>query len=233
MQYMRSVEAPGEVGGAPADIDDRTARARIRDAAIGLFAEHGVARTSVRAIAAAADVSASLVMHHFGSKDNLRVACDQHVAATIRRHKTAAMGAGLSLDPVAALREADGDAPLLRYLARTLVDGSPHVSELVEEMAADAAEYMEQGVQAGILKPSAYPTERAALLTVWSLGALVLHEHLSRLLGVDITTDLGDPVTAQRYLLPAMEIHTNGTITEEMATRLREAMAPAEGQTPP
>ncbi|MEX0658697.1 MAG: TetR/AcrR family transcriptional regulator [Egibacteraceae bacterium] len=81
------------------DGDDRTARARIRDAAITRFAEDGVAGTSVRAIAGQAGVSAALVIHHFGSKEALRAACDEHVAATIRERKQTAMAAGPGLDP--------------------------------------------------------------------------------------------------------------------------------------
>jgi hypothetical protein len=43
----------------------------IRDAAIGYFAEHGFTSTTVRAIAAKAEVSPALVIHHFGPKENL------------------------------------------------------------------------------------------------------------------------------------------------------------------
>jgi AcrR family transcriptional regulator len=75
---------------------DLTARARIRDAAIACFADRGVSDTPVRAIAAQAGVSPALVIHHFGSKDRLRVACDQHVAAIIRQGKQEAVAAGAS-----------------------------------------------------------------------------------------------------------------------------------------
>ena len=46
-------------------------RARILDAAARLFAETGYERTTIRAIAAAAGVDAGLVMHYFGSKEDL------------------------------------------------------------------------------------------------------------------------------------------------------------------
>ena len=201
--------------------DDRTARARIRDAAIDRFADAGVAATSVRAIAETADVSPGLVIHHFGSKDGLRVACDEHVAATIRDRKHAAMAQGTNLDPLAALRAAGSGPPLMRYLARTLVDGSPHVAALVDEMVADATDYMEEGVRQGVLRPSPQSYGRAAVLTIWSLGALVLHEHLERLLGVDLTGDLGQ---ATAYLAPAVEMFSNGVVTEAMAARLRDTL---------
>jgi AcrR family transcriptional regulator len=221
MLNMSSVPAsatsdPAGSGMTPAG--DLTARARIRDAAIARFAAEGVARTSVRAIAAEAGVSPALVMHHFGSKDALRVACDQHIAALVRERKLAAMAAGASLDPLAALREARDDPPVLRYLATTLVDGSPHVAELVDEMIDDATTYMEEGVRTGILRPTHDPRGRAAVLTLWSLGALALHEHVQRVLGVDLA---GDPADAMAYFLPATEILGRGAITQGFYEHLR------------
>jgi AcrR family transcriptional regulator len=202
---------------------DRTSRARIRDAAIERFAEDGVDGTSVRSVAAAAGVSPGLVIHHFGSKDALRVACDQHVAALIRERKRAAMGPGM--DPLGSLRAGEAGPPLLRYLARTLVDGSPHVAELVDELVADAEEYMEQGVANGLLQPSEDPRGRSAVLTIWSLGALVLHEHLHRLLGADLT---GDPAGLGPYAVPAAELLTHGVMRPGLYEQVRAAFAGAD-----
>jgi AcrR family transcriptional regulator len=203
--------------------EDRTTRARIRDVAIAKFAEDGVAGTSVRAIASAAGVSPALIIHHFGSKDALRVECDKHVAAIIKEQKTSVMQAGASLDPVAALRGYREGPPLLRYLARTLIDGSPHVAELVDHMVDDATKYMASGVEAGMLHPTKYHYERAAVLTIWSLGALVLHEHLERLIGVRLLDYPDDPAAGAAYVRPAFEMLTEGVINPDMAARIREA----------
>lgn len=199
---------------------DLTARARIRDAAIARFATAGVAATSVRAIAADAGVSAGLVIHHFGSKDALRVACDQHVAAVIRDRKQRAAAAGAGLDPVAALRDAGDGPPLLRYLARTLVDGSPHVAELVDELVEDAVGYLGEGVTTGLVTPSDDPRGRAVVLTMWSLGSLVLHDHVERILGTDLT---GDPAELGGWAVPATEILAKGVLPVELYERVRDA----------
>lgn len=50
-------------------------RERIREVATELFAEHGVAGASVRAIASGAGVSVAMISHHFGGKDALYQAC--------------------------------------------------------------------------------------------------------------------------------------------------------------
>jgi AcrR family transcriptional regulator len=201
--------------------EDRTARSRIRDAAIVRFAADGVAATSLRAIAEDAGVSTPLVVHHFGSKDQLRVACDEHVAALIRERKQAAMAQGPQLDPLAAMREVQHGPPILRYLARTLGDGSPQVAALLDELVDDAEVYMEEGVRNGLLKPSDDPRGRAVILTIWSLGALTLHEHLHRLLGVDLIGGGGDMAP---YMVPAAEILASGVIDDDFYARLRQAL---------
>ncbi|MDJ0923664.1 MAG: TetR family transcriptional regulator [Acidimicrobiia bacterium] len=207
--------------------EDRTAAARIRDAAISEFANNGVAGTSIRAIAAAAGVSPGLVIHHFGSKDELRVACDEFVAGIIREVKGGAMASGGAFDVTAAFRTV-GEIPAAKYLARTLVDGSPHVTELVDEIVADAMKYVATGVETGMVKPSEHEWERAAILTIWSLGSLVLHEHLERLIGVDITADFSqDRTAASAYMAPILEIYGQGVFTETTVQLMRAAFVDA------
>jgi TetR/AcrR family transcriptional regulator, regulator of cefoperazone and chloramphenicol sensitivity len=72
--YVRSVPA-----------GDRTARAVIRDEALRLFSGRGPDGVSVRQIAAAAGVSPGLVLHHFGSKEGLCRAVDEHVLGLFDR----------------------------------------------------------------------------------------------------------------------------------------------------
>jgi len=114
---MSSVSAAVDGGSV---LDDRTTKARIRDAAIECFAAKGAEGTTARKVAAAAGVSPGLVMHHYGSMDGLRLTCDEHVASTIRRHKEEALAAGPNLDVLAALQSV-GSGPLMGYL----LDQSP------------------------------------------------------------------------------------------------------------
>jgi len=206
-------------------IDDRTAKARIRDAAISCFAEHGIAGTTARKVATAAGVSPGLVIHHFGSMDGLRNACDEHIAAIIRQEKQEEMTGGAGFDLLAALRGSEAVSGM-GYLARILADDSPAVAALVDDLVGDAEGYFQQGVEAGMLRPTADPRGRAAVLAMWSLGALVLHQHLERILGVDLTDPAAvtDPAIAS-YMGPVYEILTEGIFTDEMGARMREAVA--------
>jgi len=200
--------------------EDHASRTRIRDVALELFGERGVASTTVRAIAERAGVSAPLVIHHYGSKDALRTACDEHVVTTVRERKHAAL-ADPDADPVVGLRSWPGGQVLLRYLARTLVDGTPEVAELVDQLVADAVEYTQAGVRAGRLRVPEHPREQAAVLTLWSLGALVLREHGKRLLGVDLA---GDPAAQVPYALVAAGLLTHGVLEEGYYERLRAGL---------
>lgn len=215
---------------APRSPDDRTGRARIRDAALRRFGDDGVDGTSLRVIAENAEVSPALVVHHFGSKAGLVRACDEHVVDSTRRAKEQAMAAGAGLDAMGSLREAASSRPLLRYLARRLVDHSPQVATLVDELVTDAQAYLATGEDTGMIRPTADPWGRAAVLTIWSLGALVLHEHVARLLGADLTEDTAGLVA---YSRPAVEVLGSGVFTPDIAARLLRAYDVLDDPTQP
>jgi AcrR family transcriptional regulator len=211
---------------APGDdsiLDDRTTKARIRDAAIECFAENGVSGTTARRVATAAGVSPGLVMHHFGSMEGLRSACDEYVAATIRQYKHDVLSADPDFEVLAALRGAQMGS-FAGYLAAALGEDSPAVAKLVDDLVADAEGYLQQGMDTGMVRPSADPRGRAAVVLLWSLGALVLHRHVQRILGVDLTAPnvAADPAFAA-YAGPAYEIMSDGIMTDDFAIRMKEA----------
>lgn len=215
----------------PPPVDDRSTKARIRDAAIECFATYGVAATTARKVASAAGVSPGLVIHHFESMEGLRRACDDHVVSIIGQQKRKAMSSGPSFDALAALRDSRFDS-LLGYLAAVLVDDSPAVERLVDEMARDAEAYMAEGVAAGNLLPSDDPRARAVLLTVWNLGGLVLHRHLRRMLGVDLTSPgFGTDSVSKSYLASVFAIYGGGILTEEFAALVRGGIAEQKEET--
>lgn len=210
--------------------DDRSTRARIRDAAIEVVAEAGPGGLTARSVAARAGVSAGSVIHHYGSMDELRDACDHHIVAEVRRLKAAAMARGAQVDPIASLRDAADGPPLMAYLARTMVDGTPRVTDLVREMVADAVVHMKEGAASGLLNELDDPEGCATILTIWSLGALVLHDHVEALLGVDLLSPSvqADPTYIRRYMAPAFELLSGGMVTAEAAAGIAAAMAAAD-----
>ncbi|HOU91000.1 MAG TPA: TetR family transcriptional regulator [Polyangiaceae bacterium] len=224
MRSDSTSSGPSDPGPGRVPPDDRTSRARIRDAAITLVAQRGTAALSARAVATAAGVSAGLVIHHFGSMDALRTACDEHVVAVIRERKQEAFAGGGGHDVMAVLRE-QGMVSFAAYLAAVLSDDSPAVAHLVDEMVADAEAYLERGVATGMLRASEDPHGRAVVLTLWGLGALVMNPHLKRLLDVDLTApDLGHRASTAAYLGPVQELYAHGIFTPMFAEQLSTAL---------
>jgi AcrR family transcriptional regulator len=189
---------------------DMTAAARIRDAAIEQFGEHGFG-VGLRAIAEAAGVSAALVIHHFSSKEGLRNACDDYIAEKIRNAKSEAMR---SHDPAtwfAQMAEIESYAPLMAYLVRSMQSGGDLAKTLWRRMIDNAEEYLDEGVRAGTLKPSRDPKARARYLAITGGGTFLLylqmHENPADLRAVlrDYSADM---------LLPALEVYTEGLMAD-------------------
>ena len=191
-------------------VDDLTAAARIRDAAIEQFGQHGFG-TSVRAIAAAAGVSPGLVIHHFGSKDKLRRACDEYIAAAILETKSETIQ---STDPAswfAQLAEIESFAPAMAYLVRSMQAGGDLSNTLWRKMIDNVEQYIDEGVRAGTVKPSRNPKARARFLALTGGGAFLMYLQLH-----DNPTDLRAVLHdyAQEMVLPALEVYTQGLLTD-------------------
>lgn len=190
--------------------DDLTAAARIRDAAIDLFGRDGFA-VGVRSIAAAAGVSPGLVIHHFGSKDGLRKACDDFIAETVLASKSEAIQSSDPATWLAQLAEIEEYAPLMAYLVRTLQSGGGMAKMLWHNMIDNTEQYIEEGVRAGTVKPSADPRSRARFLAMAGGGSFLLYLQMH-----DNPTDLRAVLRdySEEMVLPAMEVYTNGLMTD-------------------
>src|SRR5262245_36395368 len=129
----REVLAMARPAGDPA-FEDLTARARIRDAAIRLFADRGTAGTTVRDIAQAAGVSPGLLRHHFGSKEALREACDHYVLDRIVKMKEELLLDGKVANPGFLPSVHPAILLFYRYVTRALLDGSASAAALFDDM---------------------------------------------------------------------------------------------------
>jgi TetR/AcrR family transcriptional regulator, regulator of cefoperazone and chloramphenicol sensitivity len=190
--------------------DDRTAIARIRDAAIDQFGQHGF-NVGLRTIAEDAGVSAALVIHHFGSKERLRKACDDYVAEEVHGAKSESLR---SADPAtwfAQMAEIETYAPLVAYLLRSLQSGGELAKSFWNRMIDNAEQYMEEGVRAGTLKPSRDPRARARYLGMSSGGSLLLYLQMH-----DNPTDLRAVLRdyGEEMVLPALELYTEGLMAD-------------------
>jgi TetR/AcrR family transcriptional regulator, regulator of cefoperazone and chloramphenicol sensitivity len=202
-----------------ATADDLTARARIRDAALRQFGEQGFERTTIRGIAARAGVSPGLVRHHFGSKEALRDAVDEHVLSEIRRindevQKGVAAG---EFSEEAVTREAI--RPFQGYLARAMVDGSTIISAFFDQIVALTEDWLGDAEERTDNRFYADRHTRAAVLSAMAMGVPLLREQLSRALGVDSFSPDGE----RRVSMALLDIYSHALITPELAAAARKA----------
>ena len=204
--------------------EDLTARARIRDAALVQFAEHGFRQATMRGIAQAAGVSTGLVQHHFGSKEALRRACDEAAVEIIRRQLALVDDVDrqvASPDFASALYQTS--PVLVGYMIRLLVEASPAAPTLFDEMAAGTERFL------GEQRPDLFPPgsqqarDGGTVMTVMHLGAAVLHEQLHRRMG----TDLMDEASGPRIGLVILDVYTamGEWVASETGAQARDAVA--------
>lgn len=152
-------------------------------------------------------MSAALVIHHFGSKEGLRQACDAYVS-----HELVQSGREeLDRDLVGVMREWLTDQqrfkPAFDYLVRMLTsEDSGAGAALFDALLVQTRSVMDEAVTAGQVRASQDPTALAVMLATTALAPLVLGSHVGRALGGDGL----DAPTLGRYMLPVLEVFTNG-----------------------
>jgi AcrR family transcriptional regulator len=209
--------------------DDLTARARIRDAAITRFAADGF-DVGVRVIAADANVSPGLVMHHFGSKDGLRQECDQHVLALIHEARTVAMGSPDQWPSIMGLAGDPHYAWLATYLLRSLQAGGAFARRILADLIIETRDNLELGVASGMIKPAHDPDGRADLLTRMSLGYLLLDYAVQPAPPEDLTQWILD--MTRRSLLAGLEVFTEGLFVDSRVLDEHLAQSASTDQSP-
>jgi TetR/AcrR family transcriptional regulator, regulator of cefoperazone and chloramphenicol sensitivity len=209
--------------GGPA-FEDLTARARIRDAALRLFAERGVDGATIRDIAKAAGVSGGLVRHHFGSKEALRDACDSYALEQLMRFKEQAVVEGQMANP-AFLPGAHPTVLLLyRYIVRSLVDGSPAVAGLFDDMVELGVQWLERHNPGEFADVRAY----SAVLVAMQTGMLTMQEHLSRALGVDVLSPEGH----LRMVRALVDFYSKPLLSTDLAGQAAAALDQMQARQP-
>src|SRR4029077_14690849 len=123
-------------------------------------------------------VSGGLVRHHFGSKEDLRAACDSYALRRLVEIKEQAILQGQIAHPGFVASAQPAVVGLLQSFARSMADGSPAAASMFDEMVDLTERWLEEHSQARIRDRRAH----AAVLVAMELGALMLREQLSRVL---------------------------------------------------
>jgi TetR/AcrR family transcriptional regulator, regulator of cefoperazone and chloramphenicol sensitivity len=167
---------------APSDL---TGRARIREAALRLYAAHGAEAVSLRAVARGAGGTPGLVTHHFGSRAGLYRAVQDHVVEMFRdaleqvppqgAARTVAAARTASLERMLADNPAVGD-----FVRRELLSPAPGDDYLARALVELTIEQTRELRRAGTL-PADVPAHVQAVQTIVAqLGRMLIGPAMER-----------------------------------------------------
>jgi AcrR family transcriptional regulator len=190
-------------------VSDLTAYARIRNAALELFAAQGTKATTIRDVANKAGVSPGLVQHHFGTKAGLRKAVDQFVLDDARWTITdlpeplddrsaefaKRMGAVVRDRPAAVL-----------YLARSASDGDDIALQTFKALVDFGVPQFREMEKAGQLQPGLDLEWSVLQMLLFNLASMLFEPAISHALGESILSEDG----RKRWNKAALSLFTRG-----------------------
>ncbi len=204
--------------------EDLTARARIRDAALRLFAERGIESATIRDIAKAAGVSSGLVRHHFGAKEALRDACDSYASERMERLREQMLLEGRLADHAAMVSLHPTVMLLQNYLVRSMMDGSPAAAAMFDGMVQQAEQWLvRQGAETR--DPRAY----AVVLVAMQTGVFILRDQVSRAIGDDVRAPTGHARMTRGFV----DAFTHPLLTPDQAAQAHAALDQLANDTRP
>ncbi|MGB8501810.1 TetR/AcrR family transcriptional regulator [Mycobacterium sp.] len=159
--------------------DDLTAKARIRNAAMDLFAQYGDERVSLREVAAKAGVQLGLVQYHFKTKAGLRDAVDQLVVDHFAQTIAEVPSDGTPAEVVAARDEAVRDMlertpAVVDYLRRAMLEPSETRHHLLDTLITVTRNEIAVMRDAGLASTERPESIQVVWVLVRQLGELLL-----------------------------------------------------------
>ena len=182
----------------------------------------------MRRIAAAAGVSPSLVIHHFGTKDKLRAVCDDYVLQSLTEMKrqsterySLAVGEMLRYGPTRTNAE---------YLLRSLLDPSAQGQRFFDYYVEMIEQIIDKGFAGYVLRKSEDRRAQSAAVAMLALAPMLLEPRARRLLG---TEDL--PESMDRIAPYLLDLYQHGLIESlpEAHTRPSPQATPGSQHDPP
>jgi AcrR family transcriptional regulator len=207
---------------------DLSAYARIRNAALEGFAANGVAATSIRDVAGAAEVSPGLVQHHFGTKAGLREAVDEYVIAVTTHAFEDVLGRGQQGDVWSTMGDAvtewvRDNLVALRYIARGLVEGDPEAQRIFDALIEVARTYWLAPLRAADALRDDVDQEWATIhAIVFNLASVLFEPAINHHLPEPFST----PTQTQRWNAATTDLYRRGVSPQPHARRKRAPSGP-------
>ena len=167
-------------------------------------------------------MSPGLVIHHYGSKAELRDVCDAHIIAElIEKPSRAAEQPSVSLVQ-SMLGRVETAGPMFDYLARRLVEQGETGDKIFARLVSSTRETLADGRGRGTIQPASDPDVTALLVTVSVLSQFLLRARFAQLLEADPFS----PEGVRRLTLPTLELYTNGLYADtSLLDTVRGALA--------
>lgn len=166
-----------------------SAKDAIRDAAIELFGRYGPGSVSLRAVAARAGVSQPLIIKHYGSRENLETAVDEHVLDVLRR----ALEPLLSGEevPERSISDLLTSTPAVRYFAHLLISGGPRADRAFASLHRFSTALVDRLDRAGMVAEGTDREHLATVLLVHDLSVALMRDRITAVLGEDPLGEAG------------------------------------------
>lgn len=168
---------------------DLTAKARIRQIALELFATNGADATSMRAISSRAGVTVGLITHHFGTKAGLIQAVEDDLLDGIQR-AIAYKESDATTDGVVKkldqrlLDHIDANPLVAAYLRRMmLIEGNGAGSDLTERFTRMALRQIKDLRRRGIASTSREPEDQVMQVMLVQLGQVLMQPFVDQIAG--------------------------------------------------
>ncbi|MFV8227470.1 TetR/AcrR family transcriptional regulator [Mycolicibacterium fortuitum] len=193
---------------------------RIRDAALRCFATQGISGTTMRTIAEAAGVSHGLLRHHFGSKDGLVAAVDDHVLRVF--------GEALESNPLPVPAPPTSDfaslggrfsklihdhPEVVDYVGHALIEGNNIGAVIFDGLLKISARQRDTFAAAGLTRADLDPDWAALNPLMLRLGPIMLRSHIARHIDGAFTS----PAELQRWDATVTALIRHGQFTADPA----------------
>ena len=156
-------------------------------------------------------VSPALLLHHFGSKDGLRQACDDFVLATFAERVDEIARDDSPATVISMIDRSPELLPLAAYIRRSLTDGGSFARRIFDSLVAETELYLERSVASGRIRPTDDERGRAQLMVITSLGSQLLAEYLSP---PGTPPEQLIPEASDRLMLAGLELYTHGLFAD-------------------
>lgn len=173
---------------------------RIRDAAMRCFAEHGIAATPLRVIAATAGVSIGVIQHYFVTKHHLMESIDRHVLTIIGEALDTPSQTGEANDQVTDLGSRFAELmcknpDVMDYIGRALAEGGDAGNVIFDGLYAISAQQGATFAAQGLAADDLDPVWANMLPLILRVGTIMLRPHIER----HMAGELYDPARTSRW----------------------------------